>query len=211
MNIIFIFFIFFSILFYLNANKETLISLEINKLNNRITNENYSKENIHIIGLSIDDNESNGVEIQFNISTSWDSPFPFSSSIKYIELTKGFTTPSQYLYNIEMLYMIQLNLENKIIFSFSCTNVTNTSLCGFYLNENLINFEENKYIKEQINTNIELGYVLQNNSNTIIHYMNYNDNANLIIFRDINNKIENPQILIFLPFYYITYNLLSNE
>ena len=94
-----------------------------------------------------------------------------------------------------MLYMIQLNLENKIIFSFSCTNVTNTSLCGFYLNENLINFEENKYIKEQINTNIELGYVLQNNSNTIIHYMNYNGIANLIIFLDINNKIENPQIL----------------
>ena len=118
MNIIFIFFIFFSILFYLNANKETLISLEINKLNNRITNENYSKENIHIIGLSIDDNESNGVEIQFNISTSWDSPFPFSSSIKYIELTKGFTIPSQYLYNIEMLYIIQLNLENNIIFHF---------------------------------------------------------------------------------------------
>ena len=58
-----------------------------------------------------------------------------------------------------MLYMININSGNNRIFSFSCSN---NSFCGFFINENLIDFEENKYDKNQINTNNELGYILQN-------------------------------------------------
>ena len=195
MNTIFPYIIYLSILIFVKGEQEILISLEMNKLNPKITNEIYSKEQINIIGLSIDDTESNGVEIQFDISTSIDSPNPFAASIKYIELTKGFSNYFPYLFNIEILYLINLNIENNNIFSFSCSIENNSDVCGFYLNENLIDFDGNKFERDKINFNNEFNYILQNNTNTIIHYMKYNNTPYIIIFPEIYSEDKTPIIL----------------
>ena len=195
MKFIFLFIFYCLSIIKSDTDEQTLISLELNKLNSQIKNEIYSKDQIHIIDLSIDDTELNGVEIQFYISSSWDSPLPFTSSIKYIELTKSFSTPSQYLSNIETFYLINVNLENNNVFSFSCSNNNNTAFCGFYLDGNLINFEDNKFEKNIINLNTELGYIIQNKTNAIIHYMSYNNISNLIMFLDIKNELDKPMIL----------------
>ena len=212
MNKIFQLLIFLSILFCSNSEEQSLISIEINKLNNEIKNEIFSKEHFKIIGISIDDTETNGLEIQFDISTTWDSPVPFTTSINYIELTKGFTDISQYLFHLEMLYLIKLQLgsNGKYIFSFSCSNKNNTSICGFYLNENLINFEENFFLNDNLNLKNGFGYVLQNNTNTIVHYMNYDSIPYLIFFLDINNEEDKAIVLKFNDFQAIKCILFNN-
>ena len=212
MNKIFQHLIFLSILFCIISEEQSLISIEINKLNNEIKNEIFSKEHFKIIGISIDDTETNGLEIQFDISTTWDSPVPFTTSIKYIELTKGFTDISQYLFHLEMLYLIKLQLgsNGKYIFSFSCSNQNNTNICGFYLNENLINFEENFFLNDNLNLKNGFGYVLQNNTNTIVHYMNYDSIPYLIFFLDINNEEDKAIVLKFNDFQAIKCILFNN-
>ena len=61
---------------------------------------------------------------------------------------------------------------------------------------------------DKISANNELCYIEQNNSNINIHYMNWNNSVYLIIILDTNIEGENPKILIFLSFHYITYELL---
>ena len=195
MNTIFPYIIYLYILIFVKAEQEILINLEMNKLNPKITNEIYSKEQINLIGLSIDDTESNGIEIKFEISSTNDSPNPFAASIKYTELTKGFSNHFVYYFNVELLYLINLNIENNKIFSFSCTNENNIDICGFYLNENLIDFDGNKFERDKINFNNEFDYILQNNTNTIIHYMNYINTPYMVIFPEINNEDKKPIIL----------------
>ena len=190
-----LYFIFFTLYDSIKTQQENLISFPISQLNSEIRNISYTSDNFKVISLSIDDIESNGVEFQLGISTSSDSPSPFSSVIKYNQLTGVFSGNTAFSFDLEILYLIRLSTDNSKIFSFSCKNVNNTDILGFYLNRDLIDFEGNSFEENKINFNNNFGYVLQNNSNTIIHYMSFNNIATLIIFLDINNEEIKPLIL----------------
>ena len=195
-----LYFIFFTLYDSIKAQQENLISFPISQLNSEIRNISYTSDNFKVISLSIDDIESNGVEFQLGISTSSDSPLPFSSLIKYNQLTGVFSGNTAFSFDLGILYLIRLNTDNSKIFSFSCKNINNTHIVGFYLNRDLIDFEENSFEENKINFNNNYGFVLQNSSNTIIHYMSFNNIATLIIFLDINNAEIKPVILNYESF-----------
>ena len=190
-----LYFIFFTLYDSIKTQQENLISFPLSQLNSEIRNISYTSDNFKVISLSIDDIESNGVEFQLGISTSSDSPSPFSSVIKYNQLTGVFSGNTAFSFDLEILYLIRLSTDNSKIFSFSCKNINSTDILGFYLNRDLIDFEGNSFEENKINFNNNFGYVLQNNSNTIIHYMSFNNIATLIIFLDINNEEIKPLIL----------------
>ena len=190
-----LYFIYFTLNDSIKAQQENLISFPITQLNSEIRNISYTSDNFKVISLSIDDIESNGVEFQLGISTSSDSPLPFSSVIKYNQLTGVFSGNIAFSFDLEILYLIKLSTDNSKIFSFSCKNINNTKILGFYLNRDLIDFEGNNFEQNNINFNNNLGYVLQNSSNTIAHYMSFNNIATLIIFLDINNEQIKPIFL----------------
>ena len=192
--------IFFTLYDSIKAQQENLISFPISQLNSEIRNISYTSDNFKVISLSIDDIESNGVEFQLGISTSSDSPLPFSSLIKYNQLTGVFSGNTAFSFDLGILYLIRLNTDNSKIFSFSSKNINNTHIVGFYLNRYLIDFEENSFEENKINFNNNYGFVLQNSSNTIIHYMSFNNIATLIIFLDINNVEIKPVILNYESF-----------
>ena len=194
-HIFLLYYIFFTLYGTIKTQQQNLISFPISQLNSEIRNISYTINNFKIISLSIDDMESNGVEFQLGISTSSDSPFPFSSVIKYNQLTGVFSGNIAFSFDLEILYLIRLNTDNSKIFSFSCKNKNSTHILGFYLNRDLIDFEENSFEENKINYNNNFGYVLQNSSNTIAHYMSFNNIATLIIFLDINNEEIKPVIL----------------
>ena len=203
MNTIFLITIHLSYLIYSNVDSEILVSLEMTKINRELSNEIYLKDEINIIDFSVDDTESKGVEIQFEISTTYDSAIPFASSIKYFELTKRFSDSFQYLFHLEMFYLEKLE-ENNNIFSFSCSYGEDLVIpCGFYLNETLINFEGNYFERFDIDFHNKWGHFLQNDSKSIVHFMNCNSRSYLIIFLDIYNEPEKPIILNFDNFEFI--------
>ena len=179
----------------IKAQQEHLITFPISQLNSEIRNISYTSDNFKIISFSIDDTESNGVEFQIGITSTSDSPLAFSSSIKFNQLTGVFSYGPAFSFDLEILYLIKLNTDNSKIFSFSCKNINNTDILGFYLNRDLIDFEGNNFEENKINFNSNFGYVLQKASITIAHYMTYNNFATLIVFLDINHEEKKPLIL----------------
>ena len=192
-------FLLYIILFILydsiKAQQEHLITFPISQLNSEIRNISYTSDNFKIISFSIDDTESNGVEFQIGISSTSNSPLAFSSSIKFNQLTGVFSYGPAFSFDLEILYLIKLNTDNSKIFSFSCKNMNNIDILGFYLNRDLIDFEGNNFEEKKINFNSNFGYVLQKASITIAHYMTYNNFATLIVFLDINHEEIKPLIL----------------
>ena len=186
--------IYFSLFIFIQGNQEDLINIPIKNLNTEIKNEEYTTDHFQVISLYVNDKESYGVEIEIAVSTKTNSPYPFTSIIKYLQLTSSFTHTS-YLFHIEMHYLFKLNRETNNIFSFSCKNEDNCINCGFYLSENILNFVGNSFEKSKIDFNNNIGYILQNNSNTLVHYMSFDNITYLIVFYDLINLEIKPMIL----------------
>ena len=171
---------------YSKQDQEILISLPLTSLNPDIRNEIFSKHQFNIIELKVDDDESRGIHIKLGISTTIDSPLPFSSSIIYNKLNSSFSELISYDYNLEILYLIKL--KNNKTLSFSCQNLYNINdiLCGFYRNNIFVFMDNNNFEKELINFNNGFGNFLLYNENILVHYMSYNNSVILILLKDIN-------------------------
>ena len=99
-HILLSYFIFFIELKNTFAQQENLISISIAQLNPKIKNNTYLLNNFKIIDLSVDDTESNGVDYQFGISSTSDSSYPFSATIKYNQLKQAFSDTVVYLFEL---------------------------------------------------------------------------------------------------------------